>query len=231
MRAGDKMNDMHRMILMRDITKIYQAGKVETVAVRGVLLEVSAGEFLMLTGKSGCGKTTLLSILGGMERATSGEYLFEDVEVSGMKQGQLAAFRNKSVGFVFQAYHLIDGLCALDNVELPLGYAGVKGAERKRRAVEALQRVGLEDRIRHYPSQLSGGQQQRVAIARAIVNRPRILLADEPTGNLDEENRLEIMKLLAELHDSGMTIIMVTHDQELLPYATKVYRMSDGRLV
>lgn len=219
------------MISMKNIQKIYHSGKIETAALRGISLEVVEGEFLMLTGKSGCGKTTLLSILGGMEQASSGEYRFEGVEVSGMKPGQLAAFRNKSIGFVFQAYHLIDGLRAVDNVGLPLGYAGVKGADRRKRATEALQRVGLEDRVRHYPSQLSGGQQQRAAIARAIVNRPRILLADEPTGNLDEENRLEIMKLLKELHEGGMTIIMVMHDQDLLSYATKVYRISDGRLV
>ena len=167
-------------------------------------MEVNKGEFVMLTGKSGCGKTTLLSILGGMEQATAGEYFFEGVEVSGMKPDQLAVFRNKSIGFIFQAYHLIDGLRAIDNVELPLGY---------------------------YPSQLSGGQQQRVAIARAIVNRPKVLLADEPTGNLDEENRLAIMRLLEKLHEEGMTIFMVTHDQDLLAYATRVYRMSDGRMV
>lgn len=216
---------------MKDIRKIYQSGKVETEALKGISLNVEEGEFVMLTGKSGCGKTTLLSILGGMEQASSGEYRFEGTEVSGMKADRMAAFRNKSLGFVFQAYHLIDGLRAIDNVELPLGYAGVKKSERKRRALEALQRVGLEERVRHYPSQLSGGQQQRVAIARAIVNHPRVLLADEPTGNLDAGNRLEIMKLLSELHGSGMTIIMVTHDQDLLSYATKVCRMSDGRMV
>lgn len=216
---------------MKDIRKIYQSGKVETEALKGISLNVEEGEFVMLTGKSGCGKTTLLSILGGMEQASSGEYRFEGMEVSGMKEDRIAAFRNKSLGFVFQAYHLIDGLRAIDNVELPLGYAGVKKSERKKRALEALRRVGLEERVRHYPSQLSGGQQQRVAIARAIVNHPRVLLADEPTGNLDAGNRLEIMKLLAELHGSGMTIIMVTHDQDLLSYATRVYRMADGRLV
>lgn len=216
---------------MKDIRKIYQSGKVETEALKGISLNVEEGEFLMLTGKSGCGKTTLLSILGGMEQASSGEYRFEGTEVSGMKADRMAAFRNKSLGFVFQAYHLIDGLRALDNVELPLGYAGVKKPERKKRALEALRRVGLEERVRHYPSQLSGGQQQRVAIARAIVNQPRVLLADEPTGNLDAGNRQEIMNLLSELHGSGMTIIMVTHDRDLLSYATRVYRMADGRLV
>ncbi len=225
------ITEVDAMISMKNIQKVYHSGKIETAALRGISLEVVEGEFLMLTGKSGCGKTTLLSILGGMEQASSGEYRFEGVEVSGMKPRQLAAFRNKSIGFVFQAYHLIDGLRAVDNVGLPLGYAGVKGADRRKRAIEALERVGLGDRVRHYPSQLSGGQQQRVAVARAIVNRPRILLADEPTGNLDEENRLEIMKLLKELHEGGMTIIMVTHDQDLLSYATKVYRISDGRLV
>lgn len=216
---------------MKDIRKIYQSGKVETEALKGISLNVEEGEFVMLTGKSGCGKTTLLSILGGMEQASSGEYCFEGTEVSGMKADRMAAFRNKSLGFVFQAYHLIDSLRTIDNVELPLGYAGVKKSERKKRALEALRRVGLEERVRHYPSQLSGGQQQRVAIARAIVNHPRVLLADEPTGNLDAGNRQEIMKLLSELHESGMTIIMVTHDQDLLSYATKVCRMSDGRMV
>lgn len=219
------------MIVLRNIQKIYQSGKVQTAALKDISLEVREKEFLMLTGKSGCGKTTLLNILGGMEHATSGEYIFEGTEVSGMNPAQLAAFRNKSIGFVFQAYHLIDGLRAADNVELPLGYGGMKRSERKRKSVEALNKVDLADRVRHYPSQLSGGQQQRVAIARAIVNNPRILLADEPTGNLDEENRMEIMKLLAELNRNGMTIIMVTHDMDLLQYATRVCKMSDGRLV
>lgn len=219
------------MIVLKNIQKIYQSGKIQTAALKDISLEVREKEFLMLTGKSGCGKTTLLNILGGMEHATSGEYIFEGTEVSGMNSSQLAAFRNKSIGFVFQAYHLIDGLRAADNVELPLGYGGMKRSERKRKSVEALNKVDLADRVRHYPSQLSGGQQQRVAIARAIVNNPRILLADEPTGNLDEENRMEIMKLLAELNRNGMTIIMVTHDIDLLQYATRVCKMSDGRLV
>lgn len=219
------------MILLNNIRKTYRSGRIETDAVRGISLEVKQGEFLMLTGKSGCGKTTLLSILGGMEQATSGEYFFEGKAVSGMNGKQLAEFRNKSVGFVFQAYHLMDGLCALDNTELPLGYAGVRGKERRHRAAESLERVGLGGRGHYLPTQLSGGQQQRVAIARAIVNRPQVLLADEPTGNLDAENRLEIMKLLSELNRAGMTIIMVTHDLDLLPYATRVCRMEDGRLV
>ena len=219
------------MIVLKNIQKIYQSGKVQTVALKDISLEVREKEFLMLTGKSGCGKTTLLNILGGMEHASSGQYIFEGTEVSGMNPSQLAAFRNKSIGFVFQAYHLIDGLRAADNVELPLGYGEMKRSERKRKSVEALNKVDLADRVRHYPSQLSGGQQQRVAIARAIVNNPRILLADEPTGNLDEENRMEIMKLLAELNRNGMTIIMVTHDMDLLQYATRVCKMSDGRLV
>lgn len=219
------------MIVLKNIQKIYQSGKIQTAALKDISLEVREKEFLMLTGKSGCGKTTLLNILGGMEHATSGEYIFEGTEVSGMNSSQLAAFRNKSIGFVFQAYHLIHGLRAADNVELPLGYGGMKRSERKRKSVEALNKVDLADRVRHYPSQLSGGQQQRVAIARAIVNNPRILLADEPTGNLDEENRMEIMRLLAELNRNGMTIIMVTHDMDLLQYATRVCKMSDGRLV
>lgn len=172
------------MIVLKNIQKIYQSGKVQTAALKDISLEVREKEFLMLTGKSGCGKTTLLNILGGMEQASSGEYIFEGTEVSGMNPARLAAFRNKSIGFVFQAYHLIDGLRAADNVELPLGYGGMKRSERKRKSVEALNKVDLADRVRHYPSQLSGGQQQRVAIARAIVNNPRILLADEPTGGI-----------------------------------------------
>lgn len=221
------------MTLLRaeNVRKIYRGGESGTVAVDGVSLEVQEGEFVMLTGKSGCGKTTLLNLLGGMEAATSGSCFFEETDLFRMNPGRLAAFRNRNMGFVFQAYYLIDGIRVIDNVELPLGYAGVKKGERRRRAQEALKRVGLEDRMRYYPSQLSGGQQQRTAIARAIVNQPGILLADEPTGNLDQENRQEIMKLLSELHRSGMTIVMVTHDLDLLNYATRVYRMADGKLV
>lgn len=219
------------MILLKEIRKAYQSGKVRTDALKGISMEVGEKEFLMLTGKSGCGKSTLLNILGGMEHASSGEYFFEGTDVSGMTSGQLAVFRNKSIGVVFQAYHLIDGLRVVDNVGLPLGYAGAGRGERRRRSMEALEKVSLGDRARHYPSQLSGGQQQRTAIARAIVNHPKVLLADEPTGNLDEENRMGIMKLLLELHKGGMTIVMVTHDLDLLQYATRVCRMSDGKLV
>ncbi|MCM1025362.1 MAG: ABC transporter ATP-binding protein [Roseburia sp.] len=217
------------LIRLEKIRKVYGSGDTATAALKDVTLEVEDGEFVMLTGKSGCGKTTLLNILGGIERASAGNYLFDGKEVFKGNPDRLAAFRNRNIGYVFQAYYLIDGLRVIENVELPLGYAKVKRGERRSRAAEALKRVSLEDRARYYPNQLSGGQQQRAAIARAIVNVPKVLLADEPTGNLDEENRLEIMRLLAELHESGMTIIMVTHDMDLLSYATKVYHMADGR--
>ncbi len=211
-----------KMIELKNVKKVYSTKEVETVALQNVSVSIKEGEFVMLLGRSGCGKTTLLNILGGIDTMTEGSYLFEGKEMSRMKRKQLADFRNQKVGYVFQAYYLIDELDALHNVEVPLGYAGIKKAERRARAKEALVKVGLEDRLKYYPSQLSGGQQQRVAIARAIVNNPRVLLADEPTGNLDEENCQSIMQLLAELNKQGTTIIMVTHDVSLTEYATRV---------
>lgn len=210
------------MIELKNVKKVYSTKEVETVALQNVSVSIKEGEFVMLLGRSGCGKTTLLNILGGIDTMTEGSYLFEGIEMSGLKGKQLADFRNQKVGYVFQAYYLIDELDAIHNVEVPLGYAGIKKAERRARAKEALLKVSLEDRLKHYPSQLSGGQQQRVAIARAIVNNPRVLLADEPTGNLDEENCQSIMQLLAELNKQGTTIIMVTHDVSLTEYATRV---------
>lgn len=213
------------MIELKNVRKIYSTKDVETVALRNISLSVKEGEFVMLLGRSGCGKTTLLNILGGIDTMTEGSYLFEGNEMRGRKGRQLADFRNTKVGYIFQAYYLIDELDALHNVEVPLGYAGIKKSERKKRAKDALIRVGLEDRLKFYPRQLSGGQQQRVAIARAIVNNPRVLLADEPTGNLDEENCHSIMQLLGELHKQGTTIIMVTHDVSLTRYATRVINL------
>lgn len=213
------------LIELKNVKKIYSTKEVETIALQNISVSIEEGEFVMLLGRSGCGKTTLLNILGGIDTMTEGSYLFEGTEMSRTKGKQLAEFRNTKVGYVFQAYYLIDELDALHNVEVPLGYAGVRKFQRRERARETLVRVGLEDRMKHYPSQLSGGQQQRVAIARAIVNNPRVLLADEPTGNLDEENCHSIMQLLAELHKQGTTIIMVTHDVSLTKYATRVINL------
>ena len=213
---------MGTMIELKNVKKVYSTKEVETVALDNVSLSIKEGEFVVLLGRSGCGKTTLLNILGGIDTMTEGSYLFEGMEMGQMKGKQLAEFRNTKVGYVFQLYYLIDELDALHNVEVPLGYAGINKAERRERAKEALVKVGLEDRLKHYPSQLSGGQQQRVAIARAVVNNPRVLLADEPTGNLDEENCRSIMQLLEELNKQGTTIIMVTHDVSLTEYATRV---------
>lgn len=213
------------MIELKNVKKIYSTKEVETIALQNVSVSIEEGEFVMLLGRSGCGKTTLLNILGGIDTMSEGSYLFEGTEMSRMKGKQLAEFRNTKIGYVFQAYYLIDELDALHNVEVPLGYAGIRKSKRRERARKALVKVGLEDRLKHYPSQLSGGQQQRVAIARAIVNNPRVLLADEPTGNLDEENCHSIMQLLEELHKQGTTIIMVTHDVSLTKYATRVINL------
>lgn len=213
------------MIELKNVKKIYSTKEVETIALQNVSVSIEEGEFVMLLGRSGCGKTTLLNILGGIDTMSEGSYLFEGTEMSRMKGKQLAEFRNTKIGYVFQAYYLIDELDALHNVEVPLGYAGIGKSKRRERARKALAKVGLEDRLKHYPSQLSGGQQQRVAIARAIVNNPRVLLADEPTGNLDEVNCHSIMQLLEELHKQGTTIIMVTHDVSLTKYATRVINL------
>lgn len=218
------------MLEVRNLKKVYESKDVQTTAIKDISLSIQEGEFVMLLGRSGCGKTTLLNILGGIDSMTEGSYRFEGTEVSEKSNKELAVFRNKNIGFIFQAYHLVDELDALHNVEVPLGYGGMKKSERKKCAEEALRKVGLEDRMKHYPSQLSGGQQQRVAIARAIVNNPKVILADEPTGNLDEENSNSIMELLANLNQKGTTIVMVTHDLELVKYATRVVHIKDGEL-
>lgn len=218
---------------MQNIMKRYESGKKKnrnvTEALRGVSLSIERGEFAAVTGRSGCGKSTLLNIMGGMDRQTSGEYLFFGEKISDMNARALARFRNQKIGFVFQAFYLAKELNAVDNVAMPLGYAHVKSRERVRRAEEALASVGLTEKFRAYPAQLSGGEQQRVAIARAIVNCPDVLLADEPTGNLDQENGQKIMDLLHHLHKDGLTIVMVTHDLALAGQADRVIYMEDGR--
>lgn len=219
------------MIEMKQIVKYYGKGDNVTEALKGVSLKIEKGEFVAITGHSGCGKSTLLNILGGMDRQTKGEYFYDGTDVSRMSEKELAGFRNRHIGFVFQAFHLAGELTALENVALPLGYAGVGAKERKERAKVLLEKVGLSGKYKAHPAKLSGGEMQRVAIARALSNHPQVLLADEPTGNLDRENGEMIMKILRELNEEGMTIIMVTHDLELAAMADRCIRMADGNII
>lgn len=220
------------MIKLKDLAKIYRTDEVETTAIRNMNLEVHSGEFLAIMGPSGCGKSTLLNVVGMLDAPTSGEYWFGDTQIAGYSEGQLSALRKQAIGFVFQSFNLIDELNVSENVELALLYHdGVPAGERKRRAKEALDRMKISHRARHMPSQLSGGQQQRVAIARAVVKRPKLILADEPTGNLDTANGEEVMQLLTELNDEGTTIVMVTHSHSHAEYAHRVVNLLDGAIV
>jgi putative ABC transport system ATP-binding protein len=213
-----------------DLTKVYTMDKIEVRALRGVSLAVHPGEFVSVMGTSGSGKSTLMNILGCLDRPTAGSYRLAGREVAGLSRSELAVVRNQVLGFVFQSFNLLARTTALENVELPMVYAGVGGAERRRRASEALQRVGLGERQDHTPNQLSGGQQQRVAIARAIVNRPKLILADEPTGNLDTRTSLEIMALFQELGRTGITILLVTHEPDIAAFTGRVITMRDGKI-
>ena len=218
------------LIVLRDVSKVYAAG--QTVhALRGVNLEIAAGEFVAIMGASGSGKSTLMNILGCLDTPTSGSYLLDGVPVQDRDADALAALRNRRMGFVFQQFNLMPRTSALENVELPLLYAGVRQPERSRRALAALQRVGLADRSSHSPAQLSGGQQQRVAIARALVNEPALILADEPTGALDSETSAEVMQLLDALNRQGITVILVTHEADMAAWARRRLLFKDGRLV
>ena len=218
------------LIVLRDVSKVYAAG--QTVhALRGVNLEIAAGEFVAIMGASGSGKSTLMNILGCLDTPTSGSYLLDGVPVQDRDADALAALRNRRMGFVFQQFNLMPRTSALENVELPLLYAGVRQPERSRRALAALQRVGLGDRSSHSPAQLSGGQQQRVAIARALVNEPALILADEPTGALDSETSAEVMQLLDALNRQGITVILVTHEADMAAWARRRLLFKDGRLV
>ena len=219
------------MIKLTGINKIYRTNEIETVALENVNLEVNKGEFLSIMGPSGCGKSTLLNIMGLLDAPTSGTIEIAGTKVDGMKDKELAAFRNRKLGFVFQSFHLINSLNVLDNVELPLLYRKVSSKERRRLAEEVLQKVGLSHRMRHMPTQLSGGQCQRVAIARAIIGNPEIILADEPTGNLDSKNGAEVMNLLTELNNEGTTIFMVTHRQLDASFAHRTIHLFDGSVV
>lgn len=218
------------LISLRDATKVYRMGEVEVRALDGVSVTVGQGEFVAVMGSSGSGKSTLMNIIGCLDRPTSGSYQLDGREVSTLDKNELAATRNRTLGFVFQSFNLLSRTSALENVELPLLYAGVSSGERHRRAKLALERVGLAERMHHAPNQLSGGQQQRVAIARAIVNEPRVILADEPTGNLDSHSSVEIMELFRELGRAGMTLVLVTHEHDIAAYAERVLWMKDGRV-
>jgi putative ABC transport system ATP-binding protein len=219
------------VIRLENVYKTYDLGEVQVHALRGVSLEIHAGEFVAVMGASGSGKSTLMNILGCLDKPTKGRYFLDGIDVSGMEKSDLARIRNHKLGFVFQGFNLLSRTSALENVELPTIYAGISMEERESRAKESLARVGLADRSHHHPSQLSGGQQQRVAIARALVNRPAILLADEPTGNLDSRTSVEIMDILQSLNrDSGLTVALVTHEPDIAQYAKRVLEFRDGKI-
>jgi putative ABC transport system ATP-binding protein len=221
------------VVQLRSLVKTYRTGDVEVHAVRGVTLDIARGDFVAIMGASGSGKSTLMNILGCLDQPTSGEYVLDGVGVAGLDRKLLATIRNQKLGFVFQSFNLLARTSALENVELPLLYGAelVSPTARRRRATDALTLVGIGERIHHHPSQLSGGQQQRVAIARALVNRPEVLLADEPTGNLDTRTSIEIMGLFQELNESGITVIMVTHEADVAAHCRRVLVMRDGELI
>ncbi|MEP6916952.1 MAG: ABC transporter ATP-binding protein [Acidobacteriota bacterium] len=225
---------MAPVISFRDLVKTYHVGEVTVRALRGANLDVEEGEFVAVTGPSGSGKSTLMHILGCLDRPTSGTYILDGKDVSRMSKDELAIIRNRKIGFVFQGFNLLSRTTALDNVELPLLYNGVnrlKTAERHKRAMEALAAVGLGERFHHYPNQLSGGQQQRVAIARALVTRPTMLLADEPTGNLDTRTSIEVMGIFQRLNiERGITVLLITHEMDIAEYGTRLVRFRDGRI-
>lgn len=221
----------HALISLNDLGKVFVTEEVETHALSNINLSILTGEFVSIAGPSGCGKTTLLSIVGLLDSPTSGRYELDGSAVEDLTARQRARVRNQAIGFIFQAFNLIGDLNVYENVELPLTYRGMRASERKERAEESLERVGLAHRMRHYPNQLSGGQQQRVAVARAMAGKPLILLADEPTGNLDSKNGSVVMGLLKELHDDGATICMVTHDPRYSHLADRTVHLFDGQIV
>jgi putative ABC transport system ATP-binding protein len=219
------------LIEISNLHKTYDSGDVQVHALRGVSMSIQGGESVAVMGSSGSGKSTLMNILGCLDRPTRGTYRLDGEEVGALDRNRLAEIRNRTLGFVFQSFNLLSRTSALENVELPLVYAGVSGRERRRRATAALKRVGLGDRMDHHPNQLSGGQQQRVAIARALVGEPKIILADEPTGNLDSRTSVEIMALFQELVAAGMTLILVTHEMDIASHAARVVEMRDGQIL
>jgi putative ABC transport system ATP-binding protein len=231
MEPKETVADGKPVIRLENVFKTYDLGEIQVQALRGVSLEVYEGEFVAVMGPSGSGKSTIMNILGCLDRPTKGRYFLDGVDVSGMTKTELARIRNRKLGFVFQQFNLLSRTSAVENVELPTVYAGISPGERTKRAKEALTRVGLADRAGHHPSQLSGGQQQRVAIARGLVNRPSILLADEPTGNLDSRTSVEIMDILQTLNnEQGITIVLVTHEPDIAQYAKRNLLFRDGKL-
>lgn len=223
------MSGANGMIELENITKIYRMGKVEVPALRGVNLSISEGEMMAIIGASGSGKSTLMNIIGFLDKPTSGKYTFDGDDVSQLSDNHLAEMRSKRIGFVFQDYNLLSRASALANVELPLIYSG--GGQKHKRAMEALERVGLGERAKHRPTELSGGEQQRVAIARALVNNPAIILADEPTGNLDSAVTSEIISIFHQLHKEGITVVLVTHEMDIASQTQRVIRLLDGQII
>jgi putative ABC transport system ATP-binding protein len=219
------------MLIIKNLKKIYRTEEVETVALNGVSLQIEEGEFVAIMGPSGCGKTTLLNITGLLDAPDSGEIFLNKQEVGRLNERRRAEVRKQNIGFVFQSFNLIDDLTVFENVELPLIYMGVKSLERKKRVEEVLDRMLMMHRRNHFPQQLSGGQQQRVAVARAVVNHPKLILADEPTGNLDSRNGAEVMQLLTTLNEQGTTIVMVTHSENDARYSGRIVRMLDGQML
>jgi len=219
------------MIKTNDLTKIFRTEEVETTALNKVNLNVKEGEYVAVMGPSGCGKSTLLNILGLLDNPTSGSYVFNGTEVANLKERDRTVFRKGNIGFVFQSFNLIDELNVYENVELPLIYLKMKSSERKKKVEDALERMKITHRAKHFPQQLSGGQQQRVAIARSVVANPRLILADEPTGNLDSKNGIEVINLLTELNKEGTTIVMVTHNDRDASYAHRIVNLFDGQIV
>jgi putative ABC transport system ATP-binding protein len=219
------------LIELEDVHKIYQTGEVQVHALCGITLQIDVGEFVAVMGPSGSGKSTLMNVLGCLDRPTSGIYRLDGDDVSKLGKNELAEVRNRTLGFVFQNFNLLPRMSAIENVELPLVYADVPTRERRDRSVEALERVGLGTRVDHHPNQLSGGQQQRVAIARALVSRPKIIFADEPTGNLDSRTSIEVMAMLQELGTTGITIALVTHESDIAEYASRVVVVKDGLIL
>jgi putative ABC transport system ATP-binding protein len=223
--------DAPELLHMEGISKVFTTDEIETHALAGIHLDIRRGEYVSIAGPSGCGKSTLLAILGLLDSPTAGNYTLNGTPVEKLKMAERARIRNREIGFIFQAFNLIGDLTVYENVELPLTYRGMPSSERKKRVHDALERVGMSHRVKHYPAQLSGGQQQRVAVARALGGNPSILLADEPTGNLDSTNSEAVMDLLADLHRSGATICMVTHDPRYTRYAERNIQLFDGRIV
>ena len=219
------------MIKVENLSKIFRTDEIETTALNGVSMEIKDGEFVAIMGPSGCGKSTLLNILGLLDNPSGGSYQFGDTEVAGLKEKERTKFRKGNIGFVFQSFNLIDELNVFENIELPLKYLNISSSERKKRVTEIMKRMNISHRAKHFPRQLSGGQQQRVAIARAVVSKPKLILADEPTGNLDSKNGLEVMNLLTELNEEGTTIVMVTHSPKDAAKAQRTIDLLDGKIV